>query len=356
MVDNDTMNFFRVSWAESGFPKSSSECLALPSCIIHGDNSCICSTDVTNEHVFSSATEVASAVDLMAALSIGAVDPTVFDVGTYQLLGNCNIDGVDVYTKAGGACSSLSSDTIFALEVKSKKFYLKNSKSTVHLSGTPYSFRNPVQFNNLADPEVRDMYWETDEVIDSLFYHPSHAPFLAYRIIQRFGISNPSPSFIERVVSAYSTGLYQGIGSGKYGDLGALVAAILLDDETRKVVLDADQSHGHIREPLVKVMHFFRSMGISFAQPLRMETLMGLEGRIGQGSFESPSVFSFFLPEFTPNTPALQSASLVAPESMVLSGDHVLTLLDSMFNTIKFGVTETGYYCKDHAPGFDSYR
>ena len=49
------------------------------------------------------------------------------------------------------------------------------------------------------------------------------------RLIQRFGISNPSPRFIERVATAYSTGLYGQIGSGKYGDLGALAAAILLD-------------------------------------------------------------------------------------------------------------------------------
>lgn len=124
----------------------------------------------------------------------------------------------------------------------------------------------------------------------------SHPAFLSLRLLQRFGLSNPSPGLVERVAIAYSEGSYEGIGSGKYGDLGALVAAALLDDESREVVLDLDPSHGHIREPLVKLLSFFRSMGIAFDMPLRIPSLLSLEGDIGQGSFESPSVFSFFLP------------------------------------------------------------
>lgn len=101
-------------------------------------------------------------------------------------------------------------------------------------------------------------------------------------MIQRFGISNPSPSFIERVSTAYSTGTYGGFGSARYGDMGALVAAILLNDEARQVVLDADQSHGHLREPLIKLTSFFRSMGLSFNQPLMLPSLIGQEDMIGE--------------------------------------------------------------------------
>ncbi len=79
-------------------------------------------------------------------------------------------------------------------------------------------------------------------------------------------------------------------------------------------------------------------MGASFEQPLSLSTLMSLESRIGQGSYEPPSVFSFFLPEYTPNVPALQTAGLVAPESMVLSGDNLLELHEAIFGLVKFGV------------------
>ncbi len=66
------------------------------------------------------------------------------------------------------------------------------------------------------------MYYKTEAVIDHLFHHPRHAPFLSKRMIQRFGISNPSPGFIERVATAHKRGEYNGIGSGSYGNLGAL--------------------------------------------------------------------------------------------------------------------------------------
>ena len=88
--------------------------------------------------------------------------------------------------------------------------------------------------------------------------------------------------------------------------------------------------------------HFssFYSMGVSFEQPLSVPTLMSLESRIGQGSYEPPSVFSFFLPEYVPNVPAVKSAGLVAPESMVLSGENVLELHEAVFGLIKFGIKE----------------
>ena len=78
-------------------------------------------------------------------------------------------------------------------------------------------------------------------------------------------------------------------------DLGAMAAAILLDDEARKVVLDMDQSFGQLREPLLKVMSFLRSQGLQFNAPFQVPTLMDLTksktSTIGQGAFESPSVF-----------------------------------------------------------------
>ena len=77
-------------------------------------------------------------------------------------------------------------------------------------------------------------------------------------MIQCFGISNPSPGLIERVATAYKTGSFGRFGSNEYGDLGAMIAAILFNKESRSVVLDADQTSGHIREPLIKVISFFR--------------------------------------------------------------------------------------------------
>ncbi|KAL7541680.1 LOW QUALITY PROTEIN: hypothetical protein ACHAXR_011131 [Thalassiosira sp. AJA248-18] len=348
LVSPDTVNFFKSYWQGGMHPSSLSECMDIFSCRVHGDY-CICDTDTSVSQVFESANEVVSTDQLISSLSVGAADPTSYD--DYIAL-DCGISDVSVYSKTGGDCATLSADTIFAFESKNKQFYLKNSKSTVHIVDSEYHFRNPVSFINLVDTEVRDMHYETDSVLESLFYHPSHPPFMAFHLIQRFGISNPSPGFIERVATAYKAGSYDNgrFGSGEYGDLGALVAAILLDSETRAVVLDADPVTGHVREPLVKVISFFRAQGVNFKAPLHMPTLMSLESRIGQGSFESPSVFSFFAPDFVPFTSSVQSAGLYVPEAMVLESDNVLDLHEAMFSTIKFGISTC------YQPSFEGLR
>ncbi len=187
------------------------------------------------------------------------------------------------------------------------------------------------------------VYHETDEVIDSLFYHPSHPPFLAMRLAQRFGLSNASPSLIERVAKAYEAGTYESnslqFGSGKYGDLGALIAAILLDPESREAVLDADQSHGQAKAPLDKVISVFRSMGLKFESPLAMPTLIDTFDAIGQGSFESPSVFNFYLVEYG-QPGVIQNAGLTSPETSLYQSYRLLHLLDAMSTTVKFGIND----------------
>ncbi|KAL7539583.1 hypothetical protein ACHAXR_009408 [Thalassiosira sp. AJA248-18] len=332
-VAPDTLNFFDTTW--EGAHPTMSDCLANANCDVHSDEYCICDTDTTESIEFTSAAEVDSIDGLMSKLHIGSADPTSFD--DYSDLG-CFINDVTVYSKFGD-CTSLTTDTVFAFEWNSKPMFLKNVQSKVTIPESSFSFRNPVQFISLSDPEVRDAYFETEEVLNSLFYDSSHPPFMAVRVIQRFGISNPSPAFIKRVSTAYTTGSFGQFGSGEYGDLGAMVAAILLDDESRQVVLDADQTHGHLREPLIKVLSFFKSMGLHYASPLRIPALMSTQDTIGQGSFENPSVFSFFLPEHTPSG-SVQSAGLVSPESMVLQGDNVLHLLDAYYNTVKFGIVD----------------
>ncbi len=49
-------------------------------------------------------------------------------------------------------------------------------------------------------------------------------------------------------------------GNGEYGNLHAMVAAVILDPEARSVVIDADPTSGSLTEPMVKLTRFMRAM------------------------------------------------------------------------------------------------
>ena len=154
LVHKDTMNFFKAQWDGGLRPTSLNECLALSSCYIHEDT-CICSTDVTKNIIYSSAASILSFEDAIDDLHMGAVDPDSMEDGLYSNLGDCGIAGLTVFA-TNGNCANLSIDTIFSFQRKSKIFFVKNSKSTVSISDSDFSFRNPVHFNSLSDPEARD--------------------------------------------------------------------------------------------------------------------------------------------------------------------------------------------------------
>lgn len=119
------------------------------------------------------------------------------------------------------------------------------------------------------------------------------------------------------------------------------IAAVLLDTEARSVSLDADPSHGHIREPILKLTGFLRAMETKYYAPLSAAGFStGLEKNIGQSPHKSPSVFSFFLPEYSPPG-VLGNAGLISPESMVLDS-RLLHLVNGLFSTVKFGLHVCG--------------
>jgi hypothetical protein len=227
--------------------------------------------------------------------------------------------------------------------------------------------RNPLQFNSILfllsqdikKFNVAEAYDETDALLQHLFYHKNTAPFVATRLIQRFGISNPTPRYVRAVSIAFRTGTYtsEGVsfGTRKYGDLSATVAAILLDREARSVILDSDPSHGSLREPILKVISFMRAMEFKSRVPL--VELQNMEDKIGQMAYEQESVFSFFRPEYSPPGPATL-ATLTAPEAEVMTSGNIVGLLNGLFGLVRNGLHgcqngfgTLGYVCSDPDSG-----
>ena len=140
--------------------------------------------------------------------------------------------------------------------------------------------------------------------LDNVFNHPNVGPFFSYRLIQRLVTSNPSPGYTQRVAAVFDNN-----GVGIRGDLGAVVRAILLDDEARpELPMEID---GKLKEPLLRLTQLWRAydaLSQSGAFPLIASSAI-----FGQGPLQSPSVFNFFSPFFAP-TGEIRNSGLVAPE------------------------------------------
>ena len=357
-------------WRRAGVYKKraiSSSPPAPPSPGSAGAMTCLCDVSVTDEAVFTDATHgVPTAATIEASLFIGAQSPERYDSGEGEPYRACRSrvcrvaareTGVVVHMKTGRPWKLvLDIDTIFQIPYRGETRYLMNRVSTGSVAGGAFTFRNPPHHMPLAgewlgrgsstkwlvggaSAAADDAMEEIDALLDALFWHNNTAPFLATRLIQRLGpTSNPSRRYTKTVASAFRSGEYGGVAfSRRYGDLAAAVAAIVLDREARSTTLDADSHFGGLREPLLMVLHVLRAMEYR-SKAGREVNLYKMEDRIGMAAFESPSVFNFYQPEYSPSGP-VGDAGLVSPEAQLLTAPHVVGLTNGLYSVIDYGLT-----------------
>ncbi|MBV6417137.1 MAG: hypothetical protein CMLOHMNK_01775 [Steroidobacteraceae bacterium] len=165
-----------------------------------------------------------------------------------------------------------------------------------------------------ADP-ARDL----DDALDNIFNHPNVAPFIARQLIQRLVTSNPSPAYVGRVAAVFAND-----GSGRRGNLGAVVRALLLDPDARKPPTAA--TAGKVKEPLLRMTQLWRAYGAR-SQSGRYGA-QNLTYSIGQGPLQAPSVFNFFSPGYAPPG-EMSDQGLVAPE-MQIATEYLNTLITNV--------------------------
>jgi uncharacterized protein (DUF1800 family) len=98
--------------------------------------------------------------------------------------------------------------------------------------------------------------------LDALFNHPNNAHFISRQLIQRLVTSNPSPAYVQRVAAVYSDN-----GQGVRGDLGAVYAAILQDDEARAPSGLVATEFGKLREPMIRLVQWARAFNVPTRRP-----------------------------------------------------------------------------------------
>lgn len=300
-VDYDySTTFIKLPWQkdpvthEEIFPTIENNC-GNGVCLHGYDDMCLCWVTTTETPVFSS---VPSREDALSLLKVGAHNPALFSDATvtYSLVESTG--EVDAYV-ASDAATIFSTSTIFGLTNEfGETIFLKNMKSDISLGAPEYEMRNPPSFINMVAPTEQDFENEVDAFLTDLIRYESTAPHVSKRLTQVFGVSNPSPNYVSRVTQAFRTGTYTkggtSFGDGKYGNLAAVAAAITLDPEFMSVVGDEDPLQGQLREPLLKVMHYFRSM--EFKRKPNVKIRHGLFAdmhfKIGQMVFQPPDQFS----------------------------------------------------------------
>lgn len=154
------------------------------------------------------------------------------------------------------------------------------------------------------------------QALDKLFAHPNVGPFISKQLIQRLITSNPSPAYIERVAKVFNDN-----GKGVRGDMAAVVKAIVLDEEMLKASYDDTRKFGKFKEPIIKMTAIWRAFD-GKATSGRYNFRWGFT-EFGQGPLESPSVFNFFSPTYSPSED-FSGKGLVAPEFEIINENTIV--------------------------------
>lgn len=107
-------------------------------------------------------------------------------------------------------------------------------------------------------------------------------------------------------------------GSGTRGNLAAVFRAILLDREAWRA--GAWESYGKLREPVLRFTTVARAFDVhSTEEKWRIGSLASETDGLAQQPYESPSVFNFYRPGYTPPQTELGAQGMQAPEFQIVN-------------------------------------
>jgi hypothetical protein len=234
----------------------------------------------------------------------------------------------------------LDERAVFVMKFNGTERAFANLASTVTVPNSGGArFRNPPVFlSATTSPDThvggeRPVEHEIEALLEHIVVqHPNTAPMVALHLARSLVTSNPSPRYVHTIVRAFCEGEYGGrIFLGRPGDLGAAVAATLLDREASTVELEADPDYGVLREPILNVVHLLRALEARPAAGEMLELTIG--ARLQQIPLAPPSVFSFFSPDFAP-AGRTASAGLVLPAAHIHSSSALIAFANVVFELL----------------------
>ncbi len=163
---------------------------------------------------------------------------------------------------------------------------------------------------------------DIDDALDNLFNHPNVGPFIGKQLIQRLVTSNPSPEYVARVSAAFD-----GDGTTPRGDMTTVLRAVLLDPEASDGV--------KLREPFLRYLALNRGLDVASSDGTWPGYGFVVQFLTQQHVMSAPSVFNFYLPNFTP-AGELGNSGLVAPEFQI-TNDSTIAGMTNLIAYALFG-------------------
>jgi uncharacterized protein (DUF1800 family)/cold shock CspA family protein len=154
--------------------------------------------------------------------------------------------------------------------------------------------------------------------LDCLYRQSNVAPFVSYRLIQRFVMSDPPPAYVGRVAAVFQS-------SG--GNLQSVITAVLTDPEAHT------EGTGKLAEPILYATGLLRALNATVATA---DALAGQDTAMGQTPLSPGSVFSYFSPFY--RVPGI-APPVVAPEFQAMEAATALARANFAYRAATNGIS-----------------
>ena len=254
----------------------------------------------------------------------------LFTIGLYEL----NNDGSSVI-KNGVPVPSYTQDTVTNLAKMFTGWTYAPLAGAADHTHNPINFMSPMEAHDLDHdttaktvlgvvvPAGTTAMEDVDKALSIIFAQPGLPPFISKQLIQHLVTSNPSPGYVRRV-----SAVFENDGRGVRGDMKAVIYAILTDEEARAgdtQPFTSAPDFGHYREPVLFLANLLRGLNATLSATSNVEAYTN---SLGQNLFNSPSVFSYFPPDY-------QTGGLTAPE---------LNIYNTQTSVSRTGVVNTAVF------------
>lgn len=180
-------------------------------------------------------------------------------------------------------------------------------------------------------PSSENARRDIEDAVAYLFNHSNTGVFIGKQLIQFLVTDNPSPAYIQRVGAVFADN-----GSSLRGDLGAVVRAILLDEEARDPRFTETTVHGRLKEPVIRAMALGRAFGMKQVPNLLWWDWNDFFNASRQEPTYAPSVFNYYRPDY--KAPGLLTQNkLTAPVFQITDSYSSISFPNRLWDMIENG-------------------